>query len=29
LFGEVVVRLPRFRCPGCGRGETGTNTKRP
>src|SRR5919205_1727987 len=23
-FGEVVVRLPRFRCPGCGRGETGT-----
>src|SRR3954471_18034419 len=25
LFGEVVVRLPRFRCPGCGRGETGTN----
>jgi hypothetical protein len=25
LFGEVVVRLPRFRCPGCGCGETGTN----
>jgi hypothetical protein len=25
LFGEVVVRLLRFRCPGCGRGETGTN----
>src|SRR5215218_4010669 len=25
LFGEVVVRLPRFRCPGCDRGETGTN----
>src|SRR3954468_19136274 len=25
LFGEVVVRLPRLRCPGCGRGETGTN----
>ena len=25
VFGEVVVRLPRFRCPGCGRGETGTN----
>src|SRR4051812_31137041 len=25
LFGEVVVRLPRLRCPGGGRGETGTN----
>src|SRR3954447_5306541 len=25
LFGAVVVRLPRFRCPGCGRGEAGTN----
>src|SRR4051812_40469132 len=25
LFGAVVVRLPRLRCPGCGRGETGTN----
>src|SRR4051812_22694580 len=25
VFGEVVVRLPRLRCPGCGRGETGTN----
>ena len=25
LFGEVVVRPPRFRCPGCGRGERGTN----
>ena len=25
LFGEVVVRLPRFRCPGCGHGETGIN----
>jgi hypothetical protein len=23
LFGEVVVRLPRFRCPGCGHGERG------
>ena len=23
LFGAVAVRLPRFRCPGCGRGETG------
>jgi hypothetical protein len=23
-FGGVVLRLPRFRCPGCGRGETGT-----
>src|SRR5829696_4279660 len=29
LFGEVVVRLPRFRCPGCGRGETGTNWPAP
>src|SRR3954447_8685347 len=25
LFGEVVVQLLRFRCPVCGRGETGTN----
>src|SRR4051812_9769567 len=25
LFGEGVVRLPRFRCPACGRGETGPN----
>jgi hypothetical protein len=23
LFGTVAVRLPRFRCRGCGRGETG------
>ena len=23
LFGTVTVRLPRFRCSGCGRGETG------
>src|SRR5215213_3768491 len=23
LLGAVAVRLPRFRCPGCGRGETG------
>jgi hypothetical protein len=23
LFGAVAVWLPRFRCPGCGRGETG------
>ena len=23
LFGTVVVRLPRFRCPGCGRVEAG------
>lgn len=23
LFGTVAVRLPRFRCPGCGHGETG------
>src|SRR5689334_19492499 len=23
-FGGVVLRLPRFRCSGCGRGETGT-----
>ncbi len=22
-FGAAAVRLPRFRCPGCGRGETG------
>ena len=25
LFGAVTVRLPRFRCPGCGRGETGVS----
>jgi hypothetical protein len=25
LFGTVVVRLPRFRCPGCGRSEAGTS----
>ena len=25
LFGKVAVRLPRFRCPGCGRNEAGTN----
>jgi hypothetical protein len=25
LFGTVVVRLPRFRCPGCGRSEAGIN----
>ena len=24
LFGTVAVRLPRFRCPGCGRNEAGT-----
>ena len=24
-FGKVTVRLPRFRCLGCGRGETGTS----
>jgi hypothetical protein len=23
LFGTVTVQLPRFRCPGCGHGETG------
>jgi hypothetical protein len=23
LFGTVAARLPRFRCPGCGHGETG------
>jgi hypothetical protein len=23
LFGTMAVRLPRFRCPGCGHGETG------
>jgi hypothetical protein len=23
LFGTAAVRLPRFRCPGCGHGETG------
>ena len=23
LFGTVVVRMPRFRCSGCGRGEPG------
>ena len=25
LFGTVAVRLPRFRCPGCGRSETGVS----
>ncbi len=25
LFGTVAVRLPRFRCLGCGRGETGVS----
>ena len=25
LFGKVTVRLPRFRCSGCGRGEAGTS----
>ena len=25
LFGKVAVRLPRFRCPGCCRGETGVS----
>ena len=25
LFGKIMVRLPRFRCPGCGRVETGIN----
>ena len=25
LFGKVTVRLPRFLCSGCGRGETGTS----
>lgn len=25
LFGTVVVRLSRFRCPGCGRSETGVS----
>ena len=25
LFGTVMVRLPRFRCLGCGRGETGVS----
>jgi hypothetical protein len=25
LFGTVAVRLPRFRCPGCGRSEAGTS----
>ena len=25
LFGTVTVRLPRFRCPGCGRNETGVS----
>jgi hypothetical protein len=25
LFGKVAVRLPRFRCPGCGRGEAGVS----
>ena len=25
LFGTVAVRLPRFRCPACGRNEAGTS----
>jgi len=25
LFGEVRLKLPRFRCTGCGCGETGVN----
>ena len=25
LFGIVAVRLPRFRCPGCGHNEAGTS----
>jgi hypothetical protein len=25
LFGTVAVRLPRFRCAGCGRGEMGVS----
>ncbi len=25
LFGTVAVRLPRFRCPGCGRSEAGVS----
>ena len=25
LFGKITVRLPRFRCPGCGRVEAGIN----
>jgi hypothetical protein len=25
LFGTLVVRLPRFRCPGCGHSEAGNN----
>jgi hypothetical protein len=25
LFGQVTIRLPRFRCAGCGRIETGIN----
>ena len=25
LFGTVAVRLPRFRCPGCGRNEAGVS----
>ena len=25
LFGEVRLKLPRFRCAGCGCGETGVN----
>ena len=25
LFGTVAVRLPRFRCPACGRSEAGTS----
>ena len=25
LFGKIMVRLPRFRCSGCGRVEAGIN----
>ena len=25
LFGKITVRLPRFRCPGCGCSEAGTS----
>lgn len=25
LFGKVTLRLPRFRCPRCGRNEAGTS----
>ncbi len=25
LFGTIAVRLPRFRCPGCGRSEAGVS----